>query len=84
MKQAYDSISTKGGTSISDDLEYLKAFLLDFEEEQKIGDLSLRRLLAKVREQDSNRRLLVETLMVAKYLKLYLNISWYRFWGGPK
>jgi len=78
----FHSVRKTKGTALSEDVEYINELLIRAEERlgfSKVGGFL--REKAKIAQVTESLRPIAEALIAAKYLRLYLNVYWYKMWG---
>lgn len=72
------------GTSLSDDVEFLEKFILNFEKILHVPkNTGFDKDMEKIRFTNipEFNKLIIKAIIVSKYLKQYLNIIWYKSWA---
>lgn len=80
-EQIYNKIEQNKGTSLSDDVKFLKELIIGFEKridisQNKSFHEDINRIIENLPELN---KVIIEAIVVSKYLKQYLNIYWYRW-----
>lgn len=79
-KQIYSAVKEDEGTVFLEDVKFLKKFILKIEKDMKLSEKSFYHGISKISDMQSEKRVIAETIMILKYLKIYLNICWFRSW----
>ena len=78
----FDSVRKTKGTALSDDVEYINELLVRIEKRVEYSEEGgFLREKAKIAQVTESLRPIAEALIAAKYLRLYLNVYWYKIWG---
>lgn len=78
----FPSIRKTEGTALSEDVEYINEFLIRAEKRLEFSDnMGFLREKAKIAQVEPTVRPIAEALIAAKYLRLFLNIYWYKIWS---
>ena len=80
-EQIFASVRKIKGTALSEDVKYINEFLIRAEEKLEFSkERGFLYEKAKISQVTQPLRPVAEALIAAKYLRLYLNVDWYKVW----